>query len=43
VLLGKYRTSSDADALRAFGRFRALLVAQLLTFVAVLGYVILAL
>jgi hypothetical protein len=40
VLLGKYRSSSDAEVLRSFGLLRAVLYTQLLTFVALFVYVI---
>jgi hypothetical protein len=40
VLLGRYRTSSDAAVLRSFGIMRALLVAQLLLFVSIGVYLV---
>jgi hypothetical protein len=40
VLLGKYRSSSDAAVLRSFGLLRAVLFAQLLIVAAMLVYVI---
>jgi hypothetical protein len=41
VLLGKYRSSSDVEVLRSFGRLRAIICIQLAIFGAVFVYVIL--
>jgi hypothetical protein len=42
VLIGRYRASSDAVVLRAFGLLRAVIFAQLTTFVALFVYAITA-